>query len=98
MSDEPKKSKLKLYIYYLMMGSGITLFLFSANALTVDEAVVPASCDIILNPMFAIPESVITKGYDIIRFENGTESEKSCYYIKNAGLVERGIYGWSLYE
>ena len=81
-----------------MMGSGIALFIFTANALTVEQSVVPASCDIILNPMFAIPENVITKGYDVNRFENGTDSGKSCYYIKNAGLLERGIYGWSLYD
>jgi len=81
-----------------MMGSGIALFIFTADALTVEQSVVPASCDIILNPMYAIPENVITKGYKIDRYENGTESDKLCYYIKDAGILERGIYGWSLYE
>ena len=96
--DKTKESKIRLYFFICLASVGIVVVVASVNALTLVQSVVPAPCEIILNGNYAIPDGVITKGYSIERFDNGTESGKSCYYIKNAGILEREFYGWSAYD
>ena len=99
MSDkEPVKSRMRLYFLIAISFCIIVILALCVNGFTLQQSVVPAPCEIILNNNYAIPDGVITKGYSIERFDNGTESGKSCYYIKNAGILEREFYGWSLYE
>ena len=99
MSDkEQVKSKTKLYFFISLAFLGIIILVVFINSFTLQQSVIPAPCEIILNPNYAIPDNVMTKGYSIERFDNGTESGKSCYYIKHAGILEREFYGWSAYE
>ena len=96
--DKTKESKIRLYFFISLAFLGIIILVVFTNSFTLQQSVVPAPCEIILNGNYAIPDGVITKGYSIERFDNGTESGKSCYYIKNAGILEREFYGWSAYE
>ena len=91
------KHNIKLYVSLVVMFSGIAIFAISVNYLTVEQSMVSAPCDLIMGNM-KIPDSVITKGYDIVRNDDGDVVGQDCYYIKDATLIERIIYQWGLYE
>ncbi len=99
----------KLYVSLAIMFSGIAILLLSVNYLTVDQSMVSAPCDLIMNNEIPIPDNVVTKGYDIVRGNSTMEYTNGeivtsptisyeCYYIKDAGLIERIIYQWDLYK
>lgn len=91
------KPNIRFYMSLVVMFSGIAIFLISVNYLTVDQSMVSAPCDLILSNA-PIPDSVVTKGYDIIRDDDGEMIGQDCYYIKDASLIERIIYQWDLYK
>ena len=83
----------------------IVLTLVTINYMTVEEVKVPASCEIVMSDLYDMPDNVITKGYDVIRTDVmdifGEVSEEityDCYYIKNAGLIEKIYRGWENYR
>jgi hypothetical protein len=98
MSEEKQTGLQKILEYrYVILAVTITLVgLAVINIATIDEAKASAPCELIKSPLYEIPDNVITKGYDIIRDEDGKHLYDDCYYIKNAGLIERIIYNWEL--
>ncbi len=111
MSEEQVNFTTKYRDVLLVIGIILIIIptLLSVNYLTVDQSMVSAPCDLIQNDEIPIPDGVVTKGYDIIRgnetmeYANGQTVTNptisyECYYIKDAGLIERIIYQWDLYK
>ncbi len=106
LKEKPEIAKLITVIVFTI---AIGLALFLTNAVSVDQSMVSAPCNLIMDNSIPIPDGVVTKGYDIIRgnetmeYANGQTVTNptisyECYYIKDAGLIERIIYQWDLYK
>ena len=100
MSENKKSSFNEKHLPLIVVGLILSclIVLYVIDSTTILESIVPAPCQVIQNPQYEIPDNVITKGYTINRDENGTAVSNTCYYIKDAGIVSRTFYGWSIYD
>jgi len=100
MSDTEKENKIigqRLVIVLAVISS--VIIIISLNGLaTVELTHVSAPCYIIQSDDYAIPDNVLTKGYDVIRTPDPVTGESivsyDCYYIKNTTFIERLVYNW----
>ena len=100
MSDTEKENKIigqRLVIVLAVISS--VIIIISLNGLaTVELTHVSAPCYIIQSDEYAIPDNVLTKGYDVIRTPDPETGEAvvsyDCYYIKNTTSIERLVYNW----
>ncbi len=69
MSEEQVNFTTKYRDVLLVIGIILIIIptLLSVNHLTVDQSMVSAPCDLIMNDEIPIPDNVVTKGYDIVR-------------------------------
>ena len=100
MSDTEKENKIigqRLVIVLAVISS--VIIIISLNGLaTVELTHVSAPCHVIQSDDYAIPDNVLTKGYDVIRTPDPETGESvvsyDCYYIKNTTFIERLVYLW----
>ncbi len=78
-------------LFWLILTVSIVLAL---NYSDVQEVKVPVPCVIVENEALVLPDNVITKGFDVFQNEDGEVIGKECYFIKEAGLLEKKWYGW----
>ncbi len=107
--EEPQRDNIRTIIILGIIVFMVGVTLIGLNNLTVDQSMVSAPCDLIKNDSIPLPDNVVTKGYDIVRGNSTMEYTNGeivtsptisyeCYYIKDAGLIERIIYQWDLYQ
>lgn len=94
MSDEVRNILLTVSII-----SFCVLALFMINIFTVEQAEVSAPC-VLIKSDAPLPENIITKGYTVFRNATGDyiPALDSCWYVKDAGLIERLVYNWDLHN
>ena len=100
MSDTEKENKIigqRLVIVLAVISS--VIIIISLNGLaTVELTHVSAPCHVIQSDDYAIPDNVLSKGYDVIRTPDPETGESivsyDCYYIKNTTFIERLVYLW----
>jgi hypothetical protein len=100
MSDTEKENKIlgqRLVMTLAVISTAIVIISLNGLA-TVELTHVSAPCHIIQSDDYAIPDNVLTKGYDVIRTPDPETGEAiisyDCYYIKNSTLIERLVYNW----
>ena len=99
MSEDKRRFQIKkIYIIFMIFISVLLSVFILIEFNTSQTSVVPADCFLIQSDLFDIPSNAITKGYSMSKDVNGTIISTDCYYLKNAGIIERTLYGWSVYE
>ena len=100
MSDTEKENKIigqRLVIVLAVISSVIVIISLNGLA-TVELTHVSAPCHVIQSDDYAIPDNVLSKGYDVIRTPDPETGESivsyDCYYIKNTTFIERLVYLW----
>ena len=102
MSDTEKENKIigQRLVMTLAIISAVIVIISLNGLATVELTHVTAPCNIIQSDEYAIPDNVLTKGYDITRTPNPETGEAiisyDCYYIKSTTLIERVVYNWQL--
>ena len=107
MSEE-KKPILSGYLPIIITLLIVVSSLVFIEVITTAEVKIPVPCSIIMSDAIPTPDNVITKGYDVLRNQTGfptpdqaiNEKDSSifydCYYIKDAGVLQKIIFNWQL--